>query len=234
MNGFASAGLLVLVLIGSSYAKEADEIRSTYADQDSPLTADPSSRFWHAAGVVRLQNDKFGKAVPGFSAEVRTRWTKDNLYFLFASSYQQLYLKPNPTTQQETNELWNWDVAEVFIGSNFDDIQRYKEFEVSPQSEWVDLDINLHIPHHEDGWKWNSGFQSAARIDQAKHMWYAAMRIPISAIDQRATAEGNTFRINLFLSQGPSGSHHEIAWRAPMKESFHGPEKFGLMRLVKK
>ena len=43
----------------------------------------------------------------------------------------------------ETNELWNWDVAEVFIGSDFKNIRRYKEFEVSPQAEWVDLDINL-------------------------------------------------------------------------------------------
>jgi len=33
--------------------------------------------------------------------------------------------EPNPL--QETNELWNWDVAEVFIGSDFTDI-KHKEF----------------------------------------------------------------------------------------------------------
>ena len=48
----------------------------------------------------------------------------------------------------ETNELWNWDVAEVFIGSDFKNIRRYKEFEVSPQAEWVDLDVNLDAPRH--------------------------------------------------------------------------------------
>ena len=35
---------------------------------------------------------------------------------------------------------------------------------MSPQGEWVDLDIDLAKPHHEDGWTWNSGFVVAARI----------------------------------------------------------------------
>jgi hypothetical protein len=204
------------------------------ADQDVPLTLDPASPFWSDARVVTVEKDKFGKIVPSFRATVRTRWTQQSVYFLFVSPYAELYLKPNPTTQKETNELWNWDVAEVFMGSDFTDIQRYKEFEVSPQGEWVDLDINLHIPHHEDGWKWNSGFETAARIDEAKHTWYAAMRIPFSAIDQRVPAAGNTLRINLFLSQGAPAHHHELAWHAPMKETFHVPERFGLIRLVSK
>jgi hypothetical protein len=234
MNGFANVFLVALLLAGTSLANDQNVIHSVHADQDVALTLDPASPFWSAAVVVRLEKDKFGKTAPGFSAEVRTRWTKNNLYFLFASPYEELYLKTNPTIQQETNELWNWDVAEVFVGSNFEDIQRYKEFEVSPQGEWVDLDINLHLPHHEDGWKWNSGFEARARIDRTQQMWYAAMRIPISAIDKRPAAEGNTLRINLFLSEGPPAHHREIAWQAPMKETFHVPEKFGLIRLVNK
>jgi hypothetical protein len=234
MNGFASACLILLLLAETPVATDNNTIKSIYADQDPALTLDPSSPFWREAASTKLERDKFGKSVPGFSAEVRTRWTKNNIYFLFSSPYEQLYLKPNPSTQQETNELWKWDVAEVFIGSDFDDIQRYKEFEVSPQGEWVDLDINLHIPHHEDGWKWNSGFGAAAHIGQAKHVWYAAMRIPLSAIDKRAAVAGNTLRINLFLSQGPPERHREIAWQAPMNETFHVPEKFGLIRLENK
>lgn len=163
---------------------------------------------------------------------IRTRWTQKNLYLLFVSPYDELHLKPNPTTQTETNELWNWDVAEAFIGSDFNDIQRYKEFEVSPQGEWVDLDIDLHKPHHEDGWTWNSGFESAARIDPAEHMWYAAMRIPFSAIDHQVPVAGHTLRINCFVSQGTPAHHHELAWQPPMKETFHVPERFGLIRLV--
>jgi len=235
MNGFASMVLpmIMLILAATPAAHDPAVMESVYADQDLPLTLDPASPFWHDARVVQLEKDRFGRIVPQFHGTVRTRWTKNNLYFLFVNPYEELYLRPNPTTQHETNELWNWDVCEVFIGSDFDDIQRYKEFEVSPQGEWVDLDINLHNPHHEDGWTWNSGFESAARIDTTKHVWTAAMRIPFSAIDKRPAVVGNTLRINLFLSQGPPANHRELAWQAPMKETFHVPEQFGLIRLVK-
>jgi hypothetical protein len=141
-------------------------------------------------------------------------------------------LKPSPVTTRETNELWNWDVAEVFISSNFSDIKRYQEFEVSPQGEWVDLDIDLNKPHHESGWTWNSGFETSARIDAASHRWYAAMRIPLSAIDKRPVAAGNEFRMNLFLSEGSRSNHHAVTWQPPMSDTFHTPERFGLLKLV--
>ena len=93
-------------------------------------------------------------------------------------------------------------MAEVFIGSDFKNIRRYKEFEISPQGEWIDLDIDLDAPRHEDGWVWNSGFQASARIDPAAKTWYAFMRIPYAAVDTRAAAAGNTLRVNFFRSQG--------------------------------
>jgi len=232
MNGFTSVVLMMLALSTVPQSHPQAVIECVRADQDVPLTLDPASPFWRDTRVVTVEKDRFGKPVARSGAVVRTRWTQENIYFLFVTPYDELHLKPNPTTQKETNELWNWDVAEVFIGSDFKDIQRYKEFEVSPQGEWVDLDINLHNPHHEDGWTWNSGFEAAAHIDEAKHTWSAAMRIPFSAIDPRAPAAGNTLRLNLFLSQGPAANHRELAWQAPMKETFHVPERFGLIRLV--
>jgi len=234
MNGFASIFVALLVLLTIPQSNHQAIIECTRADQDLPLTLDPASAFWRDARVVVLENDRYGKHVPGFRTTVRSRWTPKNLYFLFVAPYDELYLKPSPVTQQETYQLWNWDVAEAFIGSDFNDIQRYKEFEVSPQGEWVDLDIDLHKPHHEAGWKWNSGFEMAAHVDNVHHMWSAVMRIPFSAIDQRVPATGNTLRINLFLSEGPPAKHHELAWQAPMKETFHVPERFGLIRLVNK
>ena len=175
-----------------------------------------------------------GRVVPRYRTEVRTRWTKSNLYFLFVCPYEKLHLKPAPNNQRETNELWNWDVAEVFIGSDFTNIKRYKEFEISPQGEWVDLDIDLSKPHHEDGWTWNSGFEAKARIDEGTHTWYGAMRIPLPAIDARSPVVGNTMRINLFRSQGSPPHQQEVTWQPPMKDSFHVPERFGLIRLVER
>lgn len=231
----SAPGILLALLVCTAMASAAGKpaVNAVYAPADVPLTTDASSSFWNAAGIAHLEKDTHGKDVPNFRTEVRMRWTKDNLYFLFTCPYDVLYLKPSPNTTQETNELWNWDVAEVFIGANFSDIKLYREFEVSPQGEWVDLDINLHKPHHEDGWLWNSGFEKSARIDAAAHRWYAAMKIPFSAIDQRTPAAGLTFRMNLFLSEGPPSNHHEVTWQPPMSNTFHTPERFGLLKLVK-
>ena len=174
-------------------------------------------------------------AIPSldYRTEVRSRWTSANLYLLFICPYQELHLKPSPDTVRETNELWNWDVAELFIGSDFRDIRRYKEFEISPQGEWIDLDINLALPHHETGWTWNSGFEAAARIDRQARVWYGAMRIPFKSIDERTPAAGNRFRANLYRSQGPPLHKQDIAWKAPMTETFHTPERFGQLELIK-
>ena len=213
-------------------ASDKAALEATEASADVPLQTDPASSFWSAARSAYLESDRQGKPVPRFRSEVRTRWTKNNLYFLFICPYDQLYLKPSPTITEETNQLWNWDVAEVFISSNFSDIKRYQEFEVSPQGEWIDLDIDLNKPHHEDGWTWNSGFAASARIDATNHQWYAAMRIPLSAIDKRPPAAGIEFRMNLFVSEGPPSNHHAVTWQPPMSNTFHVPERFGLLRLV--
>lgn len=225
---------LIVVLACCAWSIAAQPtIKSTWAETDVSLDTNQASPFWQAAVPVYMETDAHGNPVPRYRTEVRTRWTKHNLYFLFICPYEQLNLKPNPKTSIETNELWNWDVAEVFIGSNFKDVQRYKEFEVSPQGEWVDLDIDLHKPHHEDGWTWNSGFEVSARIDRAAHIWYGAMKIPCATIDTRRASTGNVLRINLFRSQGPASDRHEITWQPPMANSFHVPERFGLIELVR-
>jgi hypothetical protein len=234
MNGFVSVALITVLLTGVAAPSDQAVTESVRADQDVALTLDPQAAFWRDARPVFFETNKFGKPVSHFRVEVRTRWTAKNIYVLFISPFEELHLKPNPDTKKETNELWNWDVAEVFIGSDFKNIRHYKEFEVSPQGEWVDLDIDLGKPHHEDGWTWNSGIEVMARADSVNHIWRAAMRIPFSSIDTRPPQPGNTLRINFFLSEGPPSNHRELAWQAPMSDTFHVPEKFGLLRLVDK
>jgi len=185
-----------------------------------------------AARPVYADRGPFGQPQERYRTEIRSRWTAKNLYFLFICPYEELNLKPSPTTTLETYGLWNWDVAEVFIGSDFQNIRRYKEFEISPQGEWIDLDIDLTKTHHEDGWKWNSGFAVAARIDPTAKIWYGAMRIPFPALLNHPPATGETFRINLFRSQGPASNRIQIAWQPTMAATFHTPEKFGLLRLI--
>jgi hypothetical protein len=231
MNWLVAACLLVMN--GVAWGQDMGSFKSVYAAHDVALDTNPEATFWRSAVPVYAEADAHGKLVPGHRTEVRSRWTKENLYLLFVCPYEELHLKPSPDTVKETYELWNWDVAELFIGSNFQDIRRYKEFEVSPQGEWIDLDIDLALPRHEVGWTWNSGFQVAARIDHQAKVWYGVMRIPFAAIDERTPVAGNIFRANLFRSQGPPERQLSIAWKAPMTGTFHTPERFGQLELVK-
>ncbi|HTT23417.1 MAG TPA: carbohydrate-binding family 9-like protein [Candidatus Sulfotelmatobacter sp.] len=226
--------VLALLIPWCACALAADPIvRSKWAASDPHLDTYPASAFWRNSEAVYIEKDAHGNSEPKYRTEIRTRWTKQNLYILFVCPFEELNLKPNPKTADETNELWNWDVAEAFIGVDFKNIQRYKEFELSPQGEWVDLDIDLDQPQNEDGWKWNSGLKVSARIDKAAHIWYGAMRIPYSAIDPRPASAGNTLRINFYRCQGPTSTRHYLAWQAPMSDNFHVPERFGILRLVK-
>jgi hypothetical protein len=224
----------VLVLIASQIlmAAEPAVMESTEAREDVAPSTDPTIPFWRGARPVYADKAPYGQSQPGYRTEILSRWTEKNLYFLFVCPYEALNLKPSPDNASETYQLWDWDVAEAFIGSDFQNIRRYKEFEISPQGEWVDLDIDLSQPHHEDGWKWNSGFTVAARIDRAAKIWYGAMRIPFSALQSDTPSVGDKFRINLFRSQGPPPNRTEVVWQPTMSHTFHVPEKFGLLRLI--
>lgn len=227
-----ASAVLIVALACNLFADGPGVIQSRFSKSDFALTANPNSSAWHSVPGVFFETGPRGEAVPGHRTEVRSRWTTRNLYFLFICPYETLNLKPDPTTSKETNKLWNWDVAEVFVGSDFDHIRRYKEFEVSPQGEWVDLDIDRDHPIADGGWSWNSDFEAKARIDKAKKVWYAEMRIPIDKIDTRAPVAGLQMRVNLYRCQGSEPNRKYIAWQPTQSRSFHVPEAFGRLQLT--
>jgi len=230
--GLACWLLLLCFRIDAKVSDDKAVAYSARAESDVNVSTDPASPFWRKARPVVAEVDRQGWLEREYRTEVRSRWTKDNIYFLFICPYKHLYLNPKPDTAHETYELWKWNVAEVFIGSDFQNIKRYKEFEISPQGEWVDLDVNLENPHHEEGWVWNSGFEHAARVDEFRHTWYAAMRIPFTALDVRELKAGQQFRVNFYRTEGAPADTKAVMWRPTMSKTFHAPESFGLLKLV--
>jgi hypothetical protein len=224
--------MLLAVMLSGTFAMDNKIATTSEATDDVAVDTNPASTFWSQTVPIYADRDKNGHVLPPYRTEIRSRWTAKNLYFLFSCPYEELFLRPNPSATTETNKLWNWDVAEVFIGLDFNNIRHYKEFELSPQGEWLDLDIDLTKPHHEEGWTWNSGFQVAARIDEQSKIWYGTMKIPWTALDGIPASVGKTLRVNFFRSQGPLSNRKEIAWQPTMSETFHVPERFGLLRLV--
>jgi hypothetical protein len=216
-------------------ASDTTTIFSVRAPAQNTITADPDSSFWKPVQGVFANQDTMGNPVTKEVMEIRSRWTQDNLYLLFICAYDFLYLKPDSDSAQETNRLWNWDVAEAFIGSDFNDINRYKEFEVSPQGEWVDLDIDRNKSGGSpDGWRWNSGFKVKARIDKDRKVWYAEMCIPFQSISQNPATPGLQLRINFFRTQGSGPNRLLLTWRPTHARTFHVPAAFGTLQLMPK
>ena len=224
--------MLVLSLVAVLFfAPDAPAVlESAYAERDFELSADAESREWKDAPRVVIDRDYLGQPIAGPPTEVRSRWTNDHLYLLYVCPFDDLNLKPEPPSAAETPRLWNWDVAEAFIGSDYERIGRYKEFQVSPRGEWVDLDIDRQDPKGQAGMEWNSGYAVRGRIDAASKVWYGEMRIPFRAIDARPPEPGRQLRIGLYrIANVQPRTYH--AWRPTGKTTFHVPEAFGTLRL---
>ena len=207
-------------------------IESASSVADAELSADPQSADWVNVPGVKVSRDFFGEPVPLAATEVRSRWTRKYLYFLFVCPYGQLHVNPNPVTSEETFKLWNWDVAEVFIGSDYLNPGRYKEFQVSPQGEYVDLDIDQDDPKPpQKTMEWQSGFTVKGRIDTQRKYWYGEMRIPFASLDVKAPKAGDELRIGLFRIEGAEPHRVYMAWRPTGAKTFHVPSAFGSLVL---
>jgi hypothetical protein len=195
------------------------------------LTADPESAAWRAAAPVVIDTDYNGNPVQGYRTEVRSLWTPEALHVLFTNTSQELNLKPNPNLQAETPRLWDWDVSEMFLGSDAARIASYKEFQVSPQGEWLDLDIDRADPKAQAGAKWNSGMQVRARVDSASNTWYGEFRIPFKDLGISTPKAGSQLRAGLFRIAGRAPNRRYLSWQVTNGKTFHVPENFGTIEL---
>lgn len=234
MSGCVRTLLMSLAMALPLAADGPGVLESVRAAKDFALKADPNAKEWKGVRGVIATNDSRGNETKGHRTEIRSRWTDQNLYLFFLCPYEAMYLIPNGSGAAETNKLWEHDVAEAFIGSDFQNIRRYKEFQVSPQGEWVDLDIDRDHPLPEGGWRWNSGFHVAAKIDEQKKVWYGVMQIPFSSIDTRSPKAGNELRANFYRFQGPPPNRNGIAWQPTGVANYHVPEAFGKIKLADK
>jgi hypothetical protein len=209
----------------------SEPIESSFSASDLELSLDPKSPVWADAPRVAASRDYLNQPLAGPPTEIRSRWTKDHLYLFYTCPYDELNLKPNPNRSVKTAQLWDWEVAEAFIGWDYDHIGQYKEFQVSPQGEFIDLDINRDDPKAQQFMAWNSGMTVNARIDADAKIWYGVMKIPWRAIDTRTPEPGRELRIGLYRIAGKDPNKKFYAWRPTGSTSFHVPKAFGTLRL---
>ncbi len=206
------------------------------------LNTDPNSPVWKQAASAWITKDCTRTVeYPKLKTEVRAFWTEQHVYFLFLCPYETLNLFLPADNSKARVGLWDRDVVEIFLGADLTDIGRYREFEVAPTGDWIDLDIRLDLKtHHSNGnSNWRSGWRTAARIDSKRHVWYAAAQIPLSAVSAETVKAGTRWRANLYRieGQGSDSQRHFLCWQptcAPGLDPNHVPENFGTMIFEKK
>lgn len=195
-----------------------------------------SKQVWKQAKWVEFEHDLSGKSNhPNAATHVSAVWTDQSIYFAFWCRYDWLNVYEGEDIAKERWELWNRDVAEVFLNPQPERISHYYEFEVAPNNQWIDLEIEKKNDPFNDA-SWNSGFEHATRIDSTNHVWTAEIRIPLSAIKAKSIHPGMTWRVNFFRAAGQGGDEQRmfLAWSTiPKGQTFHVPGRFGILRFTK-
>jgi len=162
-----------------------------------------------------------GAARPGLATTVRVLWSDRYLYLGYESPFTELTVFEPADRKKERFGLWDRDVVEAFIGSDANNPKHYFEFEVSPNGEWLDLELGGPTK----GLDWNSGFESAVKVDNKAKVWTMEMRIPLKALGETAPAIGTRWRLNLYRHDIAHNSF--LAWSPTATSTAHTPEKFG-------
>jgi alpha-galactosidase len=201
---------------------------------DFSPTGDPDNPVWTpvAREVFETSYDP-SITYPEARTEVAIGWTVKQIYIAFWSRYTELnvYEGEDPTAQRW--ELWDRDVAEVFVNPFPEFVNQYWEFEVAPNNQWIDLAIDLdRDPFHNADWY--SGFEHSTSVDELGKIWFCEMRIPALAFGLQQLEVGMEWRANFYRCDGPGDDsvRRFLAWSPTYESNFHVPESFGRLLFV--
>lgn len=221
---------------GMPHSNAAPVIVSEFSDVDVVPDGNLGKKMWSTAKRVRFDHAAFSRmSYPEAETVVASRWTTKYLYLAFWCRYQSLNTYEGEDAGPERWELWERDVVEAFINPQPERPSHYYEFEVAPNNQWLDLEIDLkRVPFGDR--KWDSGFEHATRIDSVGHLWTVEMRIPVVSMTNEAIRSDAEWRINFYRCDGPGTdeSRRMLSW-GPLpldlpQHSFHQPASFGVLR----
>jgi alpha-galactosidase len=212
--------------VGTCETSTAEIIAAAVSGEVTLNAAQPVPA-WKAATPVSFCTDWQGKnAAPDRETTVRVLWSPTTLYLRFECRYRELNLFPDSDPDGRRDQLWDRDVAETFLQPDPTQPHAYKEFEVSPNGMWIDLDI---APGGKPALK--SGMTRSVFLDEKAHRWAAELAIPIRSLT--ATFDpGALWRVNFFRVEGKEEPRGYYAWQPTHspQPNFHVPEAFGRMR----
>ena len=184
-----------------------------------------------------------GKHAPkDLNTDLWVAWTPSFLYCHFSCSFASLNVSGNPQSANKTMGLWDRDVVEIFIAPDTVNRYLYREIEVSPAGEWLDVELQMENGERHSNWDWRSGVESASVIeDELKggangRVWKTAFRIPTETLFGGILKSGQECLGNFFRCDGSEPDRNYLAWSPTMTEqpNFHVPERFGRIRFIDK
>ena len=198
----------------------------TAAKLSSPPDRDgfPMPAAWSGAHPIAFDHDWQGKhADPLRETEVRILWTPETLYLKFVAHYRNITVFPSGEADGRRDDLWNRDVAEVFLQPAGSETGCYKEFEVSPNGLWIDLDIARARRENL-----RSGLKRGVAIDGKNKTWQAELALPMKSLTAQFNPQ-SIWRVNFYRVEGTEEPRFYSAWRptGTPTPNFHVPESFG-------
>jgi alpha-galactosidase len=189
----------------------------------------PRESAWEHTPALRFSADWQGKnADPERETEVRLLWTPETLFLRFLAKYRVITVFSDADPNGRRDQLWDRDVAEVFLQPDASIPRRYKEFEVSPNGYWIDLDI---APGKKRDLQ--SGLRRRVLLNEATKTWVAELALPMKCLVERFDASA-TWRVNFYRVEGAAEPRFYSAWRptGTAVPNFHIPEAFGELIFV--
>jgi Carbohydrate family 9 binding domain-like len=191
-----------------------------------PIDADgfPSRHSWELSAPLRFNADWQGKnADPERETEVRLLWSPESLFVRFQARFRTITTFPDAEPNGRRDHLWDRDVAEVFLQPDPSQLRHYKEFEVSPNGYWIDLNIGPGEKHDL-----KSGLRRRVILDEAARTWTAELALPMSCLVGRFDPTA-IWRVNFYRVEGAAEQRFYSAWQPTrtLAPNFHVPEAFG-------
>ncbi len=244
---FAVVNLLTVFFLSSSGGQTTPKpgtyagnqsIVSRFLAQDFVPDGNLEKKIWSEAETVTFDMPAgAGKRYPESSTRVASAWTAGYVYFAYWCRYTSLNYYEGESTAKERWKLWDRDVVEVFINPEPARFHHYYEFEVAPNNQWIDLEIDLQKTPFNDA-RWDSHFEHAARIDEQNRIWTCEMRVPTTSMGIEAIKAGMEWRLNFYRADGPGDDTQRrfLSWGplAGPKLTFHQPASFGIIRFMKR
>ncbi len=219
----------MLVSKDSAPIAASSEIVATYIDHELALDASHRAKEWERASPVSFDSDWRGKnADPGRETQVRILWSRQHLYLRFECRHRELFTFEDSDPSGRRDHLWDRDVAEAFLQPDPSRERFYREFEVSPNGMWIDLDI---FPGGLADLK--SGLQRSVAKDEEARTWTAELAIPIKSLTANFDPAA-IWRANFYRVEGKKEPRTYLAWQPTHtpQPSFHVPSAFGKLRFA--